>query len=212
MPKRSLKVALKFLKQSQASPQEIRYIARLLCNRLRTSADIPTSEFSHDTRIQNNFCNYVKGNLDSATSPSLSFTMTTCTSFFHEFFRSKHPSKSFKIPSWIPSLPQPSVPYNLSLPSFQQITNIVWRMKASGSPCPLDKTSGIPFTRCPYLRTYITELFSLMWYSGEIPNEWKQACTVLVHKKGDTSDPSNFGPITLESVPLKIFTSSIRDS
>ena len=38
MPKRSLKVALTFLKQSQASPQEIRYVARLLRNRLRTSA------------------------------------------------------------------------------------------------------------------------------------------------------------------------------
>ena len=40
----------------------------------------------------------------------------------------------------------------------------------------------------------------------------EKACTVLVHKKGDPSDPSNFRPITLESVPLKIFTSCVRDS
>ena len=33
-----------------------------------------------------------------------------------------------------------------------------------------------------------------------------------MHKKGDPSDPSNFRPITLESVPLKIFTSYVRDS
>ena len=33
-----------------------------------------------------------------------------------------------------------------------------------------------------------------------------------MHKKGDPSDPSNFRPITLESVPLKIFTSCVRDS
>ena len=32
-----------------------------------------------------------------------------------------------------------------------------------------------------------------------------------MHKKGDTSDPSNFRQITLESVPLKIFTSCLRD-
>ena len=85
-------------------------------------------------------------------------------------------------------------------------------MIASGSPCPLDKISIIPFKRFPYLRTYLTELFSLLWNSGEIPDDWKWACTILVHKKGDTSDPSNFTPITLESVPLKTFTSCIRDS
>ena len=138
--------------------------------------------------------------------------MTTCTTFFGDFFRAKQPSKSFKIPCWSPSLPQPKIPYNLSSPFYQQITKIVRRMKASGSPCPLDKLSVISFKRCSYLRTYITEIFSLLWNSGEIPMDWKRACTVLVQKKGDISDPFNFRPITLESVPLKIFTSCVRDS
>ena len=35
---------------------------------------------------------------------------------------------------------------------------------------------------------------------------------MLIHKKGDHSDPANFRPITLESTPLKIFTSCMRDS
>ena len=48
--------------------------------------------------------------------------------------------------------------------------------------------------------------------SGVIPDEWKQACTVLVHKKGDSSEPGNFRAITLESIPLKIFTSCVCDS
>ena len=85
-------------------------------------------------------------------------------------------------------------------------------MKASGSPCPLDKISIIPFKRCPYLRTYITEVIRILWTSEVIPDEWKQACTVLVDKKGDSSEPGNFRPITLESVPLKIFTSCVRES
>ena len=85
-------------------------------------------------------------------------------------------------------------------------------MKASGSPCPLDKISIIPFKRCPYLRSYITAVVTVIWQSGEIPADWKKECTVLVHRKGDTADPSNFRPITLESVPLKIFTSCLRDS
>ena len=137
--------------------------------------------------------------------------MPACTNFFHDFFPARHPLKCFKIPSWIPFLPQPSVPYNMSPPTYQQITKVVRRMKASGSPCPLNKISIIPFKRCPYLRTYLTEVFSLPWKSGEIPDDLKQACTVLIHKKGDISHPSNFRPTTLESVALKIFTSCIRD-
>ena len=35
---------------------------------------------------------------------------------------------------------------------------------------------------------------------------------MLIHKKGSTDDPANFRLITLESVPLKIFTSCIRNA
>jgi len=85
-------------------------------------------------------------------------------------------------------------------------------MKSSGSPCPLDQISIISFKRCPYLRSYITEIIKVVWSSGTLPNDWKKACTVLAHKKGDTNDPGNFRPITLESIPLKIFTSALRNS
>ena len=51
-----------------------------------------------------------------------------------------------------------------------------------------------------------------MWLSGTIPSEWKKACTILIHKKGDTNDPSNFRPITLETIPLKVFTSHLRNA
>ena len=84
-------------------------------------------------------------------------------------------------------------------------------MKASGSPCPLDKISTICFKRCPYLRIVITT-HMFCWKSGNIPYKWKKACTILVHKKGDKDDPANFRTFTLESVPLKIFTSYLRDS
>ena len=85
-------------------------------------------------------------------------------------------------------------------------------MKSSGSPCPLDQLSIICFKRCPYLRTYLTELIRESWLSGIVPTEWKRACTILIHKKGNTNDPSNFRPITLQSVPLKVFTSCLRNA
>ena len=85
-------------------------------------------------------------------------------------------------------------------------------MKSSGCPCPLDQISSICFKRCPFLRTVITRLLRTIWRSGSIPHEWKKACTILAHKKGTCDEPSSFRAITLETVPLKIFTLCISDS
>ena len=120
--------------------------------------------------------------------------------------------KKFTIPHWIPSFNQPSFSFDQSAPSYDKVTQVVRRIKSSGSPCPLDKISIICFKRCPYLRTFLTEIIRIVWESGRVPSEWKKACTVLVHKKGTSDDPANFRPITLESVPLKVFTSCLRDS
>jgi hypothetical protein len=82
---------------------------------------------------------------------------------------------------------------------------------SSGSPCPLDQISVICLKCCPYLRTYLTEVIQAAWYSGCVPSEWKKACTILIPKKEETDNPANFRPITLESVPLKVFTSCLRN-
>jgi hypothetical protein len=104
------------------------------------------------------------------------------------------------------------IQFDLEPPSYQQVTNIIRRTKASGSPCSLDQLSIICFKRCPFLRTYLTDLIRAVWLSGTIPSEWKKACTILIHKKGDTNTPSNFRPITLETIPLKVFTSCLRNA
>ena len=55
MPKRSLKSKLKFLKQIQASPFEIKYVSRLLRNKLRNTTVKPTSGIYHNEQIKKNF-------------------------------------------------------------------------------------------------------------------------------------------------------------
>ena len=138
--------------------------------------------------------------------------MTDCFTYFSKSLAKINPNRLFNIPSWIPNLSDPEVQFNLDPPTYQQITNVIRKMKSSGSPCPLDQLSIICFKRCPYLRTYLSELIQEIWLSGTVPNEWKKACTILIHKKGNTDDPSNFRPITLESIPLKVFTSCLRNA
>ena len=40
-------------------------------------------------------------------------------------------------------LPEPTVEFNLDPPTYEQATNVIRKMKTSGSPCPLDQLSII---------------------------------------------------------------------
>ena len=215
---KDLKKALKCLKLS-TNPDitEIKYVSRVLRDKLRNSNNTQTDtqqdqSFNHDKYFERNFWGYVKNVLASKRTVLPSFNMQDCTDHFRKTLLAIHPTKLFRIPSWIPTLSRPQIQYDLDPPTYQQITTIIRKMKASGSPCPLDQLSIISFKRCPYLRTYVTELIRAVWLSGVVPTEWKKACTILIHKKGEANDPSNFRPITLESIPLKIFTSCLRNS
>ena len=61
------------------------------------------------------------------------------------------------------------------------------------------------------MRSYVTTLCSEIFRSGNIPEAWKRAVTILIYKKGETEDPENFRPITLECVCLKVFTTILRN-
>ena len=138
--------------------------------------------------------------------------MIECLTYFKRTLSAINTHKLLCIPSWIPKLSEPVINFDLEPPTYRQVTNIIRRMKACASPCPLDQLSIICFKRCPFLRTYLTEVIRSVWSSKSVPAEWKKACSVLIHKKGNTNDPSNFRPITLESVALKVFTSYLRNA
>jgi hypothetical protein len=214
---KALKKCLKQLKLSNADPHEIKYVARTLRDKLRNACQINTTQnqnktFNHDNYISRNFWGYVKNVLNKNTCLLPCFPMSECLNYFKKTLCSINPNKLFCIPSWIPKLSDPIVNFDLQPPTYRQVTNIIRRMKASGSPCPLDQLSIICFKRCPFLRTYLTEVIRSVWSSKSVPAEWKKACSILIHKKGNTSDPSNFRPITLETIPLKVFTSCLRNA
>ena len=140
------------------------------------------------------------------------FTLSNCAQYFHRIFSNNSPNKWFAIPSWIPQFQAPTHGFSLQPPSHQKVTAIGRRMKASASPSPLDQTSIICFKRYPCLRSLLTEVIHIIWNSGSIPSVWKNACTILFYEKVSTNDPSNFRPISLESVMLKINTSYLRDA
>uniref|UniRef100_A0A8C4W9S7 ribonuclease H n=1 Tax=Gopherus evgoodei TaxID=1825980 RepID=A0A8C4W9S7_9SAUR len=52
-------------------------------------------------------------------------------------------------------------------------------------------------------------IFNLCRRFGKSPTSWKRAMTVLIHKKGERDDPSNWRPISLCSTMYKLYASCL---
>jgi len=137
---------LKNLKKCNADLAQIRFVAKLLRSKLRDCSQQHNVSIGHEKQVETNFWGYVKSYFKSSTSSSPSFDISACTRYFQDFFRPINPSKCFKIPDWIPPLADASKPYDSSPPSYHQITEVIRRMKASGSPFPIDKISITPLS------------------------------------------------------------------
>ncbi|KAK3918528.1 Retrovirus-related Pol polyprotein from type-2 retrotransposable element R2DM, partial [Frankliniella fusca] len=57
----------------------------------------------------------------------------------------------------------------------------------------------------------LSEVFRLCMQYKRIPASWKKAKTILIYKKGDASDLSNWRPIALSSCLYKLYTSVLAD-
>ena len=161
----SLKSCLKHLKSTCADTADIKVVSNLLRCKLKKTKPI-LNEGQVDDKIKKNFWGCVKHLFNKSTSSLPTFEVSTCTNFFSNLFSAIDLFKPFKFPDWIPSLSAPTIPFDLSPSSYHQITKVVRRIKASGSPCPLNQISIIPFKRCTHLRSYLTEIFRIMWQRG----------------------------------------------
>ena len=113
-----------------------------------------------DLKLKNNFWSYVKYYLEKAMKVLPTFDTTTSYEFCKKSFKCVNLTKTFRIPSCIPSFPPPEKKFHSNPPTYAEISQIIKKLKTSGSPCPLYQTSIIYYKRCPYLRSYLTAIIA----------------------------------------------------
>ena len=73
--------------------------------------------------------------------------------------------------------------------------------KASGP----DKISARVLKQlAPVISSILTTIYKRFYETGEIPQDWRSADVTPVYKKGKKSDPANYRPISLTSIPCKL--------
>ena len=214
--KSQLKKELKRLKHNNTDTDvaSIRFVAKLLRSKVNSENTNcfkdKMNSIDHDKEIKKNFWGYVKEFSKKPNQILSNFNREICTNYFSKILRTTRPLRSYVIPEWIPKFSRPTIDFRREPPSYQEIAKIIRKMKASGSPCPLDQVSVICLKRCPYLRTYLTAIVVEIWKSGHMPVTWKKAVSILIHKKGDSDKPENFAPLLWNPFYLKFSLSSLE--
>ena len=85
------------------------------------------------------------------------------------------------------------------------------KMKSAGSSCPINQVRTLLLKKCPRFRTVVWKVCCYCWENDHVPTEWENNTTIRIHKKSNTDDPSNFRPITLDTILSKVMTSYIEN-
>ena len=128
----------------------------------------------------------------------------------HQYFSDSFGLKSVDIDEVINSLNEhvPSANQDPKLLEPFTSTEIKKKLKSMSNSAPgKDKVEyrhlKLVDPNCSMLQVLFNRCFS----KKKIPQIWKHATTILIYKKGDSNDPSNFRPIALMSCIYKLFTS-----
>lgn len=57
----------------------------------------------------------------------------------------------------------------------------------------------------------LSDIFNICWDNKRIPQTWKESRTVLIYKKGDREDLSNWRPLTLGGTMSKLYAGVVAD-
>ena len=95
--------------------------------------------------------------------------------------------------------------------NFRRVRSLLNKVNTNKAPGP-DAIHGQVLKNCASSLAYpLSLIFKTSYNTGQIPDEWKLANVVPVHKKGSKASVENYRPISLTCLVMKIFEKIIRD-
>ena len=93
----------------------------------------------------------------------------------------------------------------MTLPlTLKELNNVLRKLKKKRSPGPDGITSEMLQHLDTTARLKLLEIFNHIWEEGRVPQIWKEAIMIPIHKKGkDRRKSSSYRPISLTSCVVK---------
>ena len=124
--KHKLKKCLRLLKANEPENlNEIRFVSKLLRSKIQTkqsSVTTTSTNINHNELIKSDFWKYVKRFIEKPKKILPTFNQIVCTEYFRKTLQSINPTKRFTIPSWLPAFKTPTYQYDITPPTYQEIT------------------------------------------------------------------------------------------
>ena len=171
--KNQLKRQLKQLKlcKDYGLSFEIKFLSRLIPSEISKANTKSVHNFDHDHEIQQGIWSYCKKVLDVKDIILPLFDKNKCTQYFSKVFKSSK-NHEFVLPSWILHLPKPAnSDFNMNLPTYQEVTRVLRRMKAEKSPRPLDQVSVIVLRKVSIRKNIVN-----IYHGERFANETNPEC------------------------------------
>jgi len=89
-------------------------------------------------------------------------------------------------------------------PSACEVAMFIEKLKRHKSPGIDQIPAEMIKARGRIIHPEIHKLINSIWSKKELPEEWKESITVLIYKKGDKTDCSNYTGISILSTTYKI--------
>ena len=86
----------------------------------------------------------------------------------------------------------------------QEVMDMIKTLKSGKATGPDGVSSKLLREAAPSIAAPLCRLFNFSFEKGHVPSIWKQANVVPIFKKGDKSLVTNYRPISLTSVVIKI--------
>ena len=124
---------------------------------------------------------------------------------FKSVFTNEDSSSIPKLQSDIPVMP----PINVTTPGVEKLLKDLKPQKAPG---PDGVTPRVLKECASSIAPILTVIYQKSLTSGELPDDWLRANVTPLFKKGNRSEPGNYRPVSLTSIPCKLLEHIIHST